>query len=129
MADAVDTDILVNNTTWLTVHLTNNSDGTGESGVTKVDISTFTKAGQVLTGSAVWSITGNVWGGEVTLAWDHTTDDVIAILSGTVNIDWSPDGGKADPRSSGGTGDILLTTSGFGSSSGYDLTMRIKKKL
>lgn len=128
MADAVDVDIIKNNENWLVVHLTSNSDGTGESAVNKVDISTFLRGGLPLTGSAVWSITGSVWGGDVTLAWDHTTDDIIAIMSGTVNIDWSWEGGKVDPRSAGGTGDILLTTSGFAATSGYDLTLRIKKK-
>jgi hypothetical protein len=33
-----------------------------------------------------------------------------------------------DPKSSGGTGSVMLTTVGFASGSGYDLTIRLRKK-
>ena len=129
MADAVDSRVIYNGKRYYVVHLQNNSDGTGESAVNKVDISTLTTAdGGVCTYTAIDTIVGEVWGGEVQLVWDHTTDDKIALLSGFVNIDWSYEGGKVDPRSAGDTGDILLTTNGFTSASGYDLTLRIRKK-
>lgn len=129
MADAVDSRVVQNGQRYYVVHLQNNSDGTGESAVTKVDISALTApGGATCTYTAIDRIVGNVWGGEVQLLWDHTTDDEIALLSGAISLDWSHEGGLVDPKSTGGTGDILLTTNGFGASSGYDLTLWVKKK-
>jgi len=48
----------------------------------------------------------------VLLEWDATTDDVIDYFQGQGYIDFRPYGGKNDPKSSGTTGDILLTTAG-----------------
>ena len=64
----------------------------------------------------------------VTLAWDHTTDDEIAVLSGQSVIDWSSIGGNVDPQSTGGTGDILLTTDGGADGSSYDITLYMRPK-
>ena len=44
MADTVDVKLVGNFKRYKMYHLTNQSDGTGESGVTKVDISTLTNA-------------------------------------------------------------------------------------
>jgi hypothetical protein len=129
MADTVDTVVVRNGKRDYTVRLLNKSDGTGESGVTKVDISTLTAAnGATCTYTSILSIDGVVTGGEVYLTWDHTTADEIAYLSGFVNRDFSYEGGLVDPKTAGGTGDILLTTVGFASGSGYDLTIRLRKK-
>ena len=130
MADLVDTVVLRNGKRDYTVRLLNKSDGTGESAVTKVDISTLDAMnGSACTYTSILSITGTVsGGGEVYLYWDHTTADEIAYVSGFVNNDYSYEGGLVDPKSSGGTGDLLLTTVGFSSGSGYDLTIRLRKK-
>jgi hypothetical protein len=48
----------------------------------------------------------------VMLEWDHTTDDRIEILQGQGYMDYRPYGGKQDPKSAGGTGDIVLTAVG-----------------
>jgi hypothetical protein len=113
------------------VHLTNISDGTGESGVVKVDLSAITfNNGVVPTGSAVDLIDYNIQGfASVRLYWDHTTDDEIAILpAGTGTIDWYAHGGKTDPRTTGGTGDVLLTTNGGASGATYDITIHLRPK-
>lgn len=128
MADAVDSKIIQNGERYIVIHRQNLSDGTGESGVTVLDISAYTRGGQALTYTSIDSITGNVWGGAVQLKWDHSTDDEIATIAGPVNLDWSWEGGNVDPKTTGGTGDILLTTVGFISGSGYDLTFRLRKK-
>lgn len=129
MADAVDTKVIQDGRRYYVVHLQNYSDGTGESAVTKVDISTLLAAnGQACTYTRIDNIFGVVWGGTVRLYWDHTTDDEIATIQGPVNLDWSWEGGNVDPKSAGGTGDIVLTTAGFASASGYDLTIRLVKK-
>lgn len=130
MADTVDTKVINRGKRYYVVHLQNRSDGTGESGVTKVDISTLTNAaGATATYSVVDRIEYSVWGfNHVRLDWDHTTDDEIATLSGQGIIDWQPAGGNVDPKTSGGTGDILLTTNGGASGSGYDITLWIRLK-
>ncbi len=130
MADTVDTKVIRNATGHYTVVLQNRSDGTGESDVTKVDISTLLNAaGQTATYTTIERIDWAVWGfNYVLLEWDHTTDDEIATLAGVGSLDWTYEGGNVDPRSSGGTGDILLTTSGTTANSGYDITIRLRLK-
>lgn len=130
MADTVDTKVIRNATGHYVVRLTNESDGTGESGVTKVDISTLvTAAGATATYSKVERIEYSVWGfNYVVLRWDHTTDDEIAVLKGNGVIDTSIDGGMVDPRSAGDTGDVKLTTDGGADGSGYDITLYMRMK-
>jgi hypothetical protein len=130
MVDAVDTRVIRNANGRYTVELQNRSDGTGESAVVKVDISALLNHnGATATYTSIERIDYAVWGfNHVRLDWDHTTDDEIATLAGNGVIDWTYEGGKVDPKSSGGTGDILLTTNGGASGSGYDLLIRLKLK-
>jgi hypothetical protein len=130
MADTVDVKTLFGGKRYKMFHLTNQSDGTGEAAVTKVDISTLTDpVGAVCTYTAIDRIEYSVFGmNYVTLAWDHTTDDEIAVLSGQGVMDWSQLGGNVDPRTAGGTGDILLTTNGAAAGAGYDITLYVKPK-
>lgn len=108
-------------------HLTNISDGTGESGVTKVDISTLVaRGGGAPSKTKVLRIDYSVSGfNYVVLRWDHTADDTIAVLKGQGVFDWTLEGGLVDPASTGGTGDILLTTNGGSSGSAYDITLEL----
>jgi hypothetical protein len=130
MADTVDVKQIFAGTRWDVFHLINRSDGTGEAAVTKVDISTFTTgAGDVATYSSIDRIEYSVFGfNHVALLWDHTTDDEIAVLAAQGTMDWSMLGGNIDPRSGGGTGDILLTTNGGAAGSGYDITIYLRFK-
>lgn len=132
MADAVTSEYLFSGRKRKILHLTNISDGTGESAVVKADISTLTINGNgtVPTGSAVDMIDYNIQGiSSVRLFWDHTTDDEIAILpAGNGTIDWNAIGGKSDPRTTGGTGDIVLTTNGAVSGGTYDITIYFRPK-
>ncbi|MBX3504413.1 MAG: hypothetical protein KF895_02965 [Parvibaculum sp.] len=130
MADAVNTQALWAQTNGrrYAVRLTNRSDGTGESGVTKVDISTLkTPKGETATWSVIDRIVGHVSGfNHVRLVWDHNTDDEIAVLSGSFDLDFDVEGGLRDPRSAGGTGDILLTTNGAVNGASYDITIYLR---
>jgi hypothetical protein len=112
------------------VRLQNRSDGTGESGVTKIDISTLlTPAGATCTWIVVDRIESTINGMTVRLDWDHTTDDELATLApGGAPLDWSSVGGNPDPKSSGGTGDVLLTTIGHAAGSTYDITITFRCK-
>lgn len=130
MTDAVTVELIGDLTRYKIYHLTNQSDGTGESAVAKVDISTLTNPrGATATYSTVDRIEYSVWGfNYVTLEWDHTANDEIAVLFGQSVIDWTRIGGKVDPRSTGGTGDIVLTTDGGADGSGYDITLFMRPK-
>ena len=112
------------------VHLTNESDGTGESAVTKVDISTLTlSTGETPTYSTIDLIEYSVGGfNYVVLEWAHTANDEIAVLQGQGVIDWYAMGGKTDPQSAGGTGDIVLTTDGALDGDSYDITIHLRPK-
>lgn len=133
MTDTVTAEYLFNGVKRKVLHLTNISDSTGESGVVKADISALTigsRPAVTPTGSVVDMIDYNIQGmSSVRLYWDHTTDDEIAILpAGNGTIDWNAVGGKADPRTSGGTGDILLTTNGQINGGTYDITIYFRPK-
>lgn len=135
MADAVTTNVVSDSDTRYAVHLTNISDGTGESAVVKVDKSALTAEDAAEPASldieeVRWNIQGFT---SVRLLWDHTTDDVALVLTGNGYEDFrgQPSNvakkGLADPRSAGGTGDILLTTAGAVSGATYDITLRLRK--
>jgi hypothetical protein len=130
MADTVDVKTIFSGRRLKVFHLINRSDGTGESGVAKVDISALTDpAGNTCTYTSIDRIEYSVFGFDyVLLAWDHTTDDEIAVLKGQGVMDWSMSGGSVDPRTAGDTGDIKLTTSGGAAGSGYDITLYLRTK-
>lgn len=130
MPDTVDVKALFAGKRLKVYHLTNQSDGTGESAVAKVDISTLTDArGNVCTYTAIDRIEYSVSGfNYVLLAWDHTAADEIAVLAGQGVMDWSMVGGNVDPRSDGETGDIVLTTDGGADGSSYDITIYLRPK-
>lgn len=130
MADAVDTKVIYSGIKRQVTQFTSRSDGTGESGVIKIDISTYTNPnGQVATYMTIDFIEYSVWGfNYVALFWDHTTDDEAAVLKGTGVMDWVNQGGNTDPRTAGGTGDLLFTTNGGASGSGYDVTIHWRPK-
>lgn len=133
MADAVTTNVLKNDvskTGIYTIHLTSLSDGTGESNVVKIDKSAFTAAtGAEPTLINVLSIRWAVQGfSYVKLSSDHTTDDVLFLLTGNGYDYFEPYAGLRDPNSSGGTGDLLLTSVGAVSGATYDITLEVSMR-
>lgn len=130
MADTVGTDVLFNGTRKYIVRLTNISDGTGESAVVKVDKSTLTNGNGTEPGKlslvyAEWSISGF---SSVKLLFDHTTDDELLVLApGNGFRNFSAQGGFPDPGSTGGTGDVLLTTAGATATATYDILLEFIK--
>jgi hypothetical protein len=150
MADAVTVKTLVDNADQIVVHLTCISDASGEAAVQKIDKSAIAAAQQyknpstgVVTAATEaasldlswirWNIQGFT---SVKLLWDHTTDDVMVVLSGAGYEDFMGPGdarGTAtlpclvDPRSAGGTGDVLLTSTGASATATYDITAGFRK--
>ena len=138
MADAVTTRTVGETAAQLVVHLTNISDGTGESAVVKVDKSTFfapdaAEPAALDIESVRWNVQGFT---SVRLLWDHTADDTGLVLSGSGYDDFRGEDMERvpglcalkDPRSAGGTGDIILTTAGAVSGATYDITLVLRKQ-
>ena len=130
MADALDSVVLFNGSRRYAVRLINVSDGTGESGVTKIDISTLTgPSGSAPTSLVIEEIQWDVQGfNSVRLNFDHTTDDEAVVLSGVGYADYRAVGGLKDPSSTGGTGDLLLTTDGNVSGATYNIMIVVRLK-
>lgn len=141
MADAVTTRLIRETPNKYTVHLTNISDGSGESAVIKVDKSAIAVAsdGAEPASLDIESVRWNIQGfTSIRILWDHSTDDLGLVLAGSGYEEFTEpfsdreEFGKAatgltDPRSTGGAGDILLTTNGGVSGSSYDITLVLKK--
>lgn len=149
MADAVTVKTLVDNAEQIVVHLTCISDGTGEAAVQKIDKSAIAAAQQYKNPTGVvtaateavsldlgwvrWCIQGF---SSVKLLWDHNTDDVAMALNGSGYEDFMGPGTArgpsvmpclVDPRSAGGTGDVLLTSTGASATATYDITLGFRK--
>ena len=129
MADTVDSLVLVNQPPYYTIRLTNVSDGTGESAVVKVDKSALVDIdGLEPVALDLVGIEWDVSGMNVTLLWDHTTDDEMIVLNGQGEWDQVKDGAIRDPRSAGATGDVLLTTNAHSSGDSYTILLRLKMR-
>ena len=126
MADTVTSQIIANGPRYHIVHLTNISDATGENLVTKVDISTLDLGNgvaptKVSVKEIQWSIQGFT---SVQLYWEHTANDTMAVLAqGNGYSEFGMLGMLSDPASAGGTGDVLLSTSGAVSGATYNITL------
>lgn len=129
MTDVVDSIVLESTIQRYVVRLTNVSDSTGESAVAKVDKSTLVASNgleprDLIIDEIEWSIQGFT---SVRLFWDHTTDDEALVLgAGSGYRSFWGSGGLKDPRSAGGTGDILLTTAGATSGATYDIVLNCR---
>jgi hypothetical protein len=122
MADAVATKKIAETGHKSVFLLTNVSDGAGETGVTKVDISTLPGAP---TRVRVNKIAFCVSVGTVELFFDRTTDQRIAVLSGSGELNYENLGGLQD-AGSGDTGDIKLTTRGHAANGGYTILLELE---
>ena len=115
----------------IVVQLLNDSDGTGESRVKKVDISELRgPGGWVPKRTVIEKIDYHMDGMGATLEWDRAPYAVIASLpdGGIGCIDWRDVGGKVDPGLNDNTGDILLTTNGEDALATYDITLTVRLK-
>jgi hypothetical protein len=132
MPNTVTTEYLHNGNKRKVLHLTGIYDGSGdESAVVKADISALTYGGgRIPTWTTVDMIDYNIQGiDSVRLHWDHDTNDEIAVLPvGSGTIDWWATGGKTDPKTAGGTGDIILTADGGAAGGTYDITIWFRPK-
>ena len=132
MADAVTSTTIQDGNRIAVIQLTNTSDGTGESAVTKVDVSALaanTANGQACTGVKLARIVYSTFGMSVKLLWDATTDTICWDLNSdyTTDEDFTGFGGIQNTSGTGKTGDINLTTTGHTSGDSYVIVLTLIK--
>lgn len=124
MADAVSSQTLIDGPKNVVMKFTNTSDGTGESAVIKVDVSTLSgNPATVKIKRLRYSVAGMV----VRLLWDATTDVTIVDLQGDGWMDCEGFGGLINNAGVGVNGDILLTTIGHTAGDSYTLILEMQK--
>ena len=135
MADAVTSQTLFDDGGHVVLHLTNVSDGTGESAVKKVDASTFV-GGAATTRYALERIKWSSVGMGFNLLWDADTDVLFwtcgnATSDGDIDYTKGGTGGGAtgitNNAGTGVTGDIMLTTVGHTAGDAYVATLWLRK--
>lgn len=130
MADAVTSQTLVDGTQRAVFKFTNISDGTGESGAVKIDVSALNSyQGEPCTGVSIQKIDVITSGMGLNMLWDATTD-VVALTFGEadfVSLDFSRFGGITNNAGTGKTGDLLFTTVGAASGDRYTVVIEVLK--
>jgi hypothetical protein len=115
MADVVASQTLLDGERLFIGKFTNISDGTGETNVVKVDVSTLAKnaAGNACTGVKINKIWISTHGLEIRVLWAATSPVVAWIIpqNNIYEIDFSSFGGLTNNAGAGVTGDISFTTS------------------
>jgi hypothetical protein len=114
MADAVTSQTILDGERLFIAKFTNFSDGTGETGVIKIDVSTLNpnSFGLACNGVKLNKIYGTTHGMEVQILWDATTDVFAWQIPQNTNylMDFSSFGGIPNNAGAGKTGDVLFTT-------------------
>ncbi len=116
------------------IRMTGVSDGTGETGVVKVNRSELQGiTGAVPSKLVVEQIRFQIHGMSVLLEWDGMPDETIVAIGAGVTasstsgcMEFGP--GGLVPDVEGGTGDIKLTSSNCASGDSYDLTVTVRLK-
>ena len=132
MADAVTSQTIIDGSKTAVLKFTNVSDGSGESAVTKVDVSALSNnsLGQTCTGATIQKIWWQCTGMKVSILFDATSD-VLAIQLGENQSgyhDYTSFGGLTNNAGSGKTGDILFTTVGHANTETYNIILDMTKQ-
>ena len=133
MADAVTATTVIDGPKTAVVYCTNTSDGTGESAVTKVDVSALSSLqdGTACTGVRIQKIVFSNVGMGVKVLWDASTDVIAVQLPADYSdtLDYSEISGLPNVAASGGnTGDIQFTTVGHSSGDTYSVVLYCLKQ-
>jgi hypothetical protein len=130
MADTVSSQVLADTSgVKYVVKLTNLSDGTGETNVTKVDASgtTFmTEDGNRKIAKIWYSVNTSNSKSAVELIWDGTTNATALLLSGQGFFDFRTSGDEITNNASTPTGDVLLSTKNFALGDNYSLVIEFR---
>lgn len=131
MADAVATQILFDGERTAIMKFTNISDGTGETKVLKVDVSTLIPSSfdRPCDGVTITKVHALTHGLEVDMYWDATTD--VFILSVPQNTMYSMDltqfGGLWNNAGAGKNGDVLFSTRDATAGDNYTIILEMVK--
>jgi hypothetical protein len=133
MADAVTSTTIADSDRSAVIQLTSTSDGTGESAVTKIDVSALavrSSDGAACTGCKVSRINYSTLGMSVKLLWDATTNTICWDLrEHSDDVEFSYMGGLQNTAAaSGKTGDIALTTTGHSAGDSYVIVITVIKE-
>lgn len=124
MPDVVSSQILVDDNQQHVVKLLSASDGTGESAVTKVDVSALVGAPSKIRLMEAWySVSGMI----AQILWDADTDVPILNFQGDGYMCFERFGGLKNNAGAGVTGDVKLTTVGHSSGDSYSLVLGFRK--
>lgn len=131
MADAVTSQILADGDRLVVMKFTNVSDGTGESAVTKVDVSALNsdnRTGRACTGVSIQRMMFTVSGMSVSVLWGGAANSRAWILAdGSDDLDFQTFGGITNNATTP-TGDILFTTTGHTSGDSYSIIFVMSKQ-
>jgi hypothetical protein len=131
MADAVTSQTLLDGERLAIMKFTNISDGTGETAVTKVNVSNLAKSasGLACTAVTVTKITSVCHGLEVRMYWDATTD--VPFFLSTINTNYENDfskiGGITNNAGTGKNGNIVFSTSDQSNGDTYTVVLEMVK--
>lgn len=130
MADAVTSQTVYDGSRRAVMKFTNISDGTGESAVTKVDVSTLgSYNGNACTSVQIQKIHAMTDGMGVNILWDATTDALCATIpqNAFYGYDFTPFSGLTNNAGAGKNGNILFTTVGASSGDRYTIVLELIK--
>ena len=131
MADAVTSQTILDGERLFIAKFTNISDGTGETAVLKIDVSTLARNSFNLAcnGVKLNKIYATTHGMEVRILWDATTDVFAWMVPQNTNylMDLSSFGGIPNNASTGVTGDVLFTTSDASAGDMYTIVLECIK--
>jgi hypothetical protein len=132
MADAVTSQTIIDGPKNTVMKFTNVSDGSGESAVTKVDVSALSNSanGDTCTGVVIERLWWQCIGMKVQILWDATSDQFCIELgeNQSGNHDYTVFGGLPNNAGSGKTGDLNFTTVGASSADTYTIIMHMRKE-
>ena len=131
MADAVTSQTLIDGPAHAVMKFTNVSDGTGESAVTKVDVSALEadQNGLACSGVVIERIWWQCIGMKVQILWVASSDAFCIELgeNQSGNHDYTLFGGLPNNAGSGKTGDVNFTTVGHTSADTYTIILYMRK--
>ena len=131
MADAVASQTILDGERLFIAKFTNISDGTGETGVVKIDVSTLnpSASGNACNGVKLNKIYATTFGMEVRILWDASTDVLAWMLPTNSNylMDLSSFGGIPNNAGAGKTGDVLFTTTNAAAGDMYTIVLECIK--
>lgn len=131
MADAVTSQTILDGERLFIGKFTNISDGTGETAVTKIDVSTLNRnaAGLACNGVKINKIWAQTYGMGLDVIWDAATDVVCEIIPADTFylMDYSSFGGLPNNAGAGVTGDVAFTTVGAAAGDRYTIILECIK--